>query len=320
MIVTVSPNPSLDRTLSVDFLKRGAVNRSSSGYSEPSGKGVNVAVALNMHDIDVVTVLPVGGFSGFQVVQLLDALGVPHVEVPIAGDIRSNISLVEPDGTVTKINEVGPTLSESEAVSLVTAVLNRVGTGDWLVASGTLPAGAVGAIYPSLVRGAHSAGARVAIDTSGDALLSALAERPTVIKPNLTELADVAAMDLVTIGDVVAAAENLRLRGARAVLASLGGDGAVLVDDNGRWYAEAVAIEVVSAVGAGDALLAGFIAADGAGPEALAVGMAWAASAVQQVGTLVGADHLEITIDVTTDIDFDRRLKVASRIGDAATI
>jgi 1-phosphofructokinase len=320
MIVTVSPNPSLDRTLSVEFLKRGVLNRSSSGYLEPSGKGVNVAVALNVHEIDVVSVLPVGGVSGFQLVRLLGLLGVPYCEVPIAGEIRSNISLVEPDGTVTKVNEAGPTLSESEALSLVTAALNLLAAGDWLVASGALPAGAVDQIYPRLVRGAHAVGAHVAIDTSGDALLSVIAEGPAIIKPNLTELADAAAMDIETIGDVVVAAEKLRAGGARAVLASLGADGAVLVDDNGRWYSEALSIEVISAVGAGDALLAGFIAADGTGPEALAVGMAWAASAARQVGTLSVRADSEITIDVTTKIDFDRKLKVACRLGDAANI
>ncbi|KRC47097.1 hypothetical protein ASE16_17230 [Leifsonia sp. Root227] len=320
MIVTVAPNPSLDRTIVVDFLKRGAVNRASVSSSEPSGKGVNVAVALNAHGIDVVAVLPVGGFSGFQVVQLLDALGVPHVSVPITGEVRSNISLIEPDAIVTKINEVGPTLSPDEASRLVRAVLNRLDEGDWLVASGTLPAGAVEAIYPSLVRGAQEVGARVAIDTSGEPLDRAIAAGPDLIKPNVSELSDVTGRDIVSLGDVVMAAESLRERGAGAVLASIGPDGAVLVADGGRWHAAAPAIEVVSAVGAGDALLAGFVAAGGAGPEALRTAMGWAASAVQLPGTLSASSAPSIPIDITGDIDFGRKLTAPCRTSDAPDI
>ncbi|MBM0232328.1 1-phosphofructokinase, partial [Micromonospora sp. STR1_7] len=110
MILTLTPNPSVDRTVFVDALPRGAVIRSSRGWSEPSGKGVNVALALQRHDRPATAVLPVGGSVGAQLSQMLRLIGLPVREVPVRGEIRSNISLVEPDGTVTKVNEPGPEL------------------------------------------------------------------------------------------------------------------------------------------------------------------------------------------------------------------
>ena len=108
MIVTLTPNPSVDRTVFVDDVVLGSVNRSQRSWSEPSGKGVNVALALHAHDVPVRAVVTAGGSVGAQLRQMLDAAGLDTVIVPIAGEIRSNISLTQPDGTVTKINEAGP--------------------------------------------------------------------------------------------------------------------------------------------------------------------------------------------------------------------
>ena len=107
MIVTVTPNPSVDRTLFVDALHQGKIMRSSRSWSEPSGKGVNVALALQAHDRAALAVLPVGGPAGAHLVEMLNQAGLSYVTVAIAGEIRINISIIEPDGIVTKINERG---------------------------------------------------------------------------------------------------------------------------------------------------------------------------------------------------------------------
>jgi 1-phosphofructokinase len=308
MIVTVSPNPSMDRTMCIDRLPHGDIVRSLRSYSEPSGKGVNVAVALHTNAIDVITVLPAGGFTGVQITGTLSDLGVPCIAVPIAQEIRSNVSLVEPDGTVTKINEVGPSLDDAEAASLGRAVLEKVGADDWLVLCGTLPAGAVERLYIDLVKGAHGRKAQVAVDTSGEALRNVLPHGPNLVKPNAEELAELTGRALATLGDVVDAAAELRRLGARAVLASLGSDGAILLDDSGCYFGHARVDRVVSAVGAGDALLAGFLAGGANGPRALREGLAWAAAAVQLEGTLYRGRAPQIRVDITDAPDRSRPL------------
>ncbi|ABM09119.1 1-phosphofructokinase [Paenarthrobacter aurescens TC1] len=309
MIVTVSPNPSMDRTMCIDQLRHGDVIRSHRSYSEPSGKGVNVAVALHANSIDVVTVLPAGGFTGVQITEMLSDLGVPYIAVPIAQEIRSNVSLVEHNATVTKINEVGPSLDVAEATSLVREALEQVGAGDWLVLCGTLPDGAVERLYIDLVKGARGRSARVAVDTSGKPLRTVLPYRPDLVKPNAGELAELTGRALETLGDVVDAAEELRRQGARTVLASLGSDGAILLDDSGCYFGQARVDRVVSAVGAGDALLAGFLAGGANGPQALREGLAWAAAAVQQEGTLYRGRGPRTRVDISDDLDRNRALQ-----------
>ena len=127
MIVTLTPNPSVDRTVFLDDLVLGSVNRSQRSWSEPSGKGVNVALALHAHGVPVRAVVTAGGPVGAQLRQMLDTAGLDTVIVPIAGEIRSNISLTQPNGTVTKINEAGPLLSGEERDRLLAAVAAQLG-------------------------------------------------------------------------------------------------------------------------------------------------------------------------------------------------
>jgi 1-phosphofructokinase len=286
MIITVTPNPSVDRTLFIGSLSRGAVIRSERTLCEPSGKGVNVALALSANGYDALAVLPSGGPTGAELVEMLTSVGLAHVVVKIEGSVRSNISLVEPDGTVTKINEPGPVLVATEADRLTRAALDRAGPDvTWLAGCGSLPIGATAGIYGRLVEEGRRRGLRTAIDTSGPALRAALPFRPDLVKPNAEELSELSGRSLHTLGDVVDAAEQVRALGAVAVLASLGTDGAVLVDESGALHGEAPVETVVSTVGAGDAMLAGFLAGGGVGAEALRTGLAWAAAQVQHEGT-----------------------------------
>src|SRR3990170_4521260 len=141
MIVTVTLNPSLDRTLHLQSLRRGEVHRAELATTDPGGKGVNVARCLNAHGDEVVAVLPVGGATGAAVTALLDEAKVPHDLVEHDGRTRANVSIVEPDGTTTKVNEPGHPLSDAELVTLVGVVTRRVGPGDWVITAGSLPAG-----------------------------------------------------------------------------------------------------------------------------------------------------------------------------------
>ena len=178
MIVTLTPNPSVDLTLAVDRLAPGSVHRASSGWSEPSGKGVNVSLALCAHGIGTRAVLPVGGPNGTWLAAKLEQAGIDHVCVPIAGNIRTNVSIVEPDGKVTKVNAPGPPLSAAEIEALLDATLKAASQARWLVGTGSLPPGVRADLYDRLARRAHEAGLLVAIDSSGPPLLAALAAGP----------------------------------------------------------------------------------------------------------------------------------------------
>ncbi|MEE6258018.1 1-phosphofructokinase [Plantactinospora sonchi] len=309
MILTLTPNPSVDRTVPVDALPRGAVIRSRRGRSEPSGKGVNVALALRSHGRSATAVLPVGGPVGAQLSQMLRLAGLPVREVPVRGGIRSNISLVEPDGTVTKVNEPGPELDAGETEALVCAVLDDLAGVSWLACCGSLPDGVPPDLYAGLAEAARSRGVRVAVDTSGEPLRASLAGRPDLVKPNTAELAHLVGRPLRTFGDVIDAARQVRRLGADAVLASLGADGALLVEAGGVRHAETRVARVVSAVGAGDAALAGFLYGGGAGMAALRTAVAWGAAAVQHEGTLFSAVDPAQTVLVSTEVDPGRPLR-----------
>lgn len=303
MIVTVTLNPSLDQTLEVDVLARGDINKTAPARLDPGGKGVNVARALAGNGVPAVAVLPVGGSNGEVVLHLLDRQSVTAAVVRIAGTTRANVTIIEHDGTTTKLNEPGPTLSEQEVADVMAAVADHAAAGGWIVAGGSLPPELDGRVYGMLAEIAAAAGARLAIDTSGPALRAALSHRPHLIKPNAAELAEAVGWPLATLGDVIKACRDLQHAGAGDVLCSLGRDGAVLTSADEVWFARGPDVTVVNTVGAGDAMLAGALFAGGRGAVALRNGVAWATSAVATTGTgvplgdAIPADAVHLTAD-----------------------
>lgn len=285
MIVTLTLNPSVDRTVEVEALVRGDVMRALGVRVDPGGKGINVSRALATNGLATRAVVTLGGAEGEHLIALLRDTGIEIVPVQIQGAIRSNITVVEPDGTTTKFNEPGAQLSAEELAAVFAAVRAATASADWLVASGSLPPGAPATVYADLVRGLAGTGIKVAVDTSGGALEAVLAAGPTLVKPNRDELAEVTGRQLTTIAEVVGAASRLRDLGAGTVLASLGADGAVLVDADGAIHGRTPAVPQRSSVGAGDAMLAGFLAGGGTGADALIEGLAWGAAAVLQPGS-----------------------------------
>ncbi len=310
MILTVTPNPGLDRTYELPALDRGTVLRAAADRVDPGGKGVNVSRAIAATAGRTVAVLPLGGPEGALLARLLGEHGIEAAGVPVQGSTRVNITLVEPDGTLTKVNAAGPEITPAEAEALLGAAQARSARAEWVACCGSLPRGLPPEWYGELVARLHGAGARIAVDASGAALAAALRERPEVVKPNAEELAEAVGRPLATIGDAVKAAEELRDRGARAVLASLGAAGQLLVEAGGTYFGGAPVATVRSNVGAGDASLAGFLAAGGAGPAALAAAVAHGAAAVQLPGSAMpGPGDLDpAAVTTTTRIPLDRPL------------
>lgn len=297
MIITVTPNPSIDRTIVLPGeLVRGGVLRVAEVLDQPGGKGVNISRACVAAGVPTCAVLPVAGDDPF--VHELDRLGVPSAPVPPAGPVRVNLTLTEPDGTTTKLNAAGSEVSTADLDALAQRVLAQPADG-WFVLAGSLPPGAPDGWYAELAGRLRASGRRVAVDTS-DAALEAVVARlapgtaPSLLKPNAEELASVVGADAAELegdpGRVALAARTLVDRGVDAVLATLGGAGAVLVDATGAWHAVPPPTRVVSTVGAGDSSLFGYLAADlrgAAAPERLAEAVAYGSAAAGLPGTTV---------------------------------
>ncbi|WP_145943324.1 1-phosphofructokinase family hexose kinase [Corynebacterium glyciniphilum] len=314
MIITVTPNPSIDRTQRLPGpLDVGGVNRVVSGTDQAGGKGVNVATVVHYAGEDVLAVVPAD--SGGDFAELLRAGDVPARFVGGSG-VRVNLTLTDGDGVTTKINSPGDSATDGRALAeAVDQTLSDVsGQGipgpHWLVLAGSLPPGFPDDWYARMTATAHEQGFRVAVDTS-DAALAALvdlsdrnpAAAPDLIKPNSHELAQIVggdgdAMEQAAgdgdLSTVVEAASALTDRGFGAALVSLGAAGALLVtrDDvdggTGSWFCPSPTVTAVSTVGAGDSTLAGYVIGAVRGkdaPERLALAVAHGSTAVTLPGT-----------------------------------
>lgn len=301
MIVTVTPNPSIDRTLRVPALRRAAVIRATETSSEVGGKGINVARSLTTMGVRAAAIAPASAASRALLGALIGSSAIVRT-VPIDGEIRVNLSIVEPDGTVTKINEPGPVLARGAVAALVDEIAGAalalldgehahghpgrtipVSSPRWLVGCGSLSPGLPETFYAELAARMPE-DVRVAIDADRGALRAVIGGRIALLKPNRTELEELIGRSLTTLGEVMDAAAALRSDRVERILVSLGPDGALLVDAAGARHVEARIDDLANPVGAGDALLAGFLAG-GAEADALPQAIAWSVAACRAPGT-----------------------------------
>jgi 1-phosphofructokinase len=314
MIVTLTPNPSQDRTVVLGGrLERGAVIRAEAVLSQAGGKGVNISRASVSAGVPSVAVLPAAHDDPF--VHELLAAGIDCRPVETSGALRVNITISEPDGTTTKLNSPGPTVTPDVLRALTESLRRRAGRADWVVLAGSLPPGAPVGWYAELVAALRDTGARIAVDTS-DGPLRALFDgldvaAPHLMKPNGEELASLTGADPDTLErDPVAVADAARLlvdRGVETVLATLGAHGAVLVDATGAWHATPPSIELVSTVGAGDSSLFGYLLADLRRQDPasrLALAVAYGSAAAGLPGTTIPQPH-QVRADGVSVHDLD---------------
>ncbi len=317
MIVTLTPNPSIDRTVTLSGqLQRGSVLRAESVISQSGGKGVNISRAAVAADVPTIAVLPAEPDDPF-VLDLLRA-GIDCRPEPPAGDVRVNLTLTEPDGTTTKINTPGAVVSAADLDRLADALVQRSRRAGWVVLAGSLPPGAPAGWYGELVRALAGSGVPVAVDTSDAPLAALVADlesgAPALMKPNGEELASLTGGDADVIEAdpraAAAAARQLLERGVGAVMATLGGAGAVLVTPAGAWHASPPPTTVVSTVGAGDSSLFGYLLADLRGadePGRLRLAVAYGSAAAALPGTTIPTPA-----DVRPDLVEVRRLDLPS--------
>lgn len=289
-IVTVTLNPAIDQTVTLDALVPGRVHRARAVRSDAGGKGVNVASCLADWGSKVSATGILGSDNATPFEALFARKGIDDRFAWIPGETRSNLKLLDAaTNETTDINLPG-LAATAGALDTIRAVLRQVAMeGSLVVLAGSLPGGLGVETYATLTQLLTARGVRVVLDVSGPALTAALASDhlPAVIKPNRQELADWAGRPLDTLPKVVATARGLAARGIPLVVVSLGGDGALFVTRDEALLAHPPPTEVSSTVGAGDALVAGLVAGLHAGlplAETARLALAFAAGKLTQPG------------------------------------
>lgn len=259
MIYTVTFNPSLDYIVSVDDFRLGLTNRTSSELILPGGKGINVSTVLGNLGIDNTALGFVAGFTGAEIIRLVQGMGVKSDFIPIQkGLSRINLKLKSIDGT--EINGCGPQIGSEEVAKLMEK-LDVLGEGDILVLAGSIPNSMPDDIYKRILERLDGRNVLTAVDATKDLLLNVLGYHPFLIKPNNHELGEIFGTELRARDEVVPYAKKLQEMGAVNVLVSMAGEGAVLAAGDGSVYmAPAPEGKLVNGVGAGDSMVAGFLA------------------------------------------------------------
>lgn len=259
MIYTVTFNPALDYVIRMESLKLGTVNRSSAEAVYYGGKGINVSTVLKNIGVDSVAVGFVAGFTGKEIEEGVKNMGVAtdFIKLP-EGMSRINVKIKAEQET--EINGQGPAIS-MEKVEKLFEKLDRLEKGDCLVLAGTIPASLPSDIYEQIMDRMRDKEIRIVVDATKDLLLNVLKYHPFLIKPNNHELGEMFGVVLKTDEEIVEYAKKLQERGARNVLISMAGDGAILLTETKEVYKMGVPKgTVVNSVGAGDSMVAGFVA------------------------------------------------------------
>lgn len=259
MIYTVTFNPSLDYIVSMNGFELGRTNRTTGEQMFPGGKGINVSIVLGNLGIENTALGFTAGFTGEQIEREVQKIGLRtdfiHIE---EGFSRINVKLKDYDGT--EINGMGPEIGKMHVKELF-GKLDRLGAGDILVLAGSIPKSLPDSIYSDILGRLQDKGVLFVVDATKDLLLNVLQYKPFLIKPNNYELGEIYDVTLETREEVVPYARKLQEKGARNVLVSMAGQGAVLVDEKNAVHTLAAPQgKLVNAVGAGDSMVAGFVA------------------------------------------------------------
>ena len=291
MIVTVTLNAALDRTLTVPRFRRGHRHRASEVLTLAGGKGINIARALKRLDVPVVATGLAGGRTGTRIVEELTAEAILNDFVRIGEESRTSTAVVDPtESTYTEINEWGPKVSSEELETLLEKLHYLCRGADFIVFAGTLPRGVDESFYCEVARDLGRSGVRVVLDTEGQPLRLGAEGEPYLVSPNQREAEHVVGQELEDEEDFLMALDTIAELGARNVHITLeAGCYALIREDRQvrRYKALAPTVEPVSVVGAGDVLLAQFLAAQLAGrtaEEALRLAVGAGAASTLEVG------------------------------------
>ena len=295
MIYTVTFNPCLDYVVNVDTLTLGAVNRASRETVMAGGKGVNVSIVRKNLGHASCAWGFLAGFTGDEIARRLRDMGIDTDFISVCeGMSRINVKVKAAEET--EINGIGPAITEADVEALY-AKIDQLTADDILIVSGSVPATMPGDIYERILARLDGRGVRIVVDATRDLLVNVLPYHPFLIKPNNHELGEIFDVVLTTCEDVVPYAKKLQEQGARNVLVSMAGEGAVLVTEDGDVIeSPSPKGTVVNSVGAGDSMVAGFVAgyleSDGSYEQAFRMGVCTGSASAFSLG-LATRDQVE---------------------------
>lgn len=255
-IITVTLNPAIDKTVYLDKMNRGGCNRIKKSVIDAGGKGINVSKTLLALGEPSTAVAFAGGKSGRMLEEMTKELGLHTDFVWVAEDTRTNLKMVEEDGTVTEVNEPGPLIDSKEMEELLHRLEQYASKEALFVLSGSIPQGVPADIYGTIIKQVRKKGAKVILDSSGEALAYGIEAGPDWVKPNREELEHYFQKQDLTAEQIAEAGRRLLEKQIGAVVISMGKEGALFLDGLTSLWGRGLQIPVHSTVGAGDAMTA----------------------------------------------------------------
>ncbi|MCE5323294.1 1-phosphofructokinase [bacterium] len=262
MILTITPNTAIDKTYKVEGFGLDRVHRPSASRTVAGGKGINVVRVLKTVGHEGIATGFVGGATGEAIMRLISQEGLRHDFVHVQDESRLCIAVVDPkNGTQTEINENGPLITKDEVELMLEKITSLVCGCEFVAMCGSCPPGVPDDFYGKIIRIAKNAGVKAVLDASNSHLKEAIKSAPFMVKPNVTELSQIAGRELLTLEEIVRAAKSLKQFGVSITAVTMGRSGAIVTDGVQVWKAVPPEIQFASAVGSGDAFLAMFMAA-----------------------------------------------------------
>lgn len=261
MIYTITLNPALDYIISLKKLVSNEINTSTSEYIFPGGKGINVSIILKRLEVESIVLGFISGFAGKEIKRLVEDEKIETDFISLeSGHSRINVKILE-DEKETAINSKGP-LVDNKSIEKLYQKLNNLKENDILVLSGSTPKGIDEDIYEEICEKIKDRNVKIVVDSTKNLLLNTLKYNPFLIKPNHHELGEIFSVQIVNQDQAIEYAKKLQQKGAKNVLVSMGEKGSVLLDENGKFYKKDIIKNknVVNTVGAGDSMVAGFLA------------------------------------------------------------
>ena len=259
MIVTLTINPAIDRTISVDrlaFEDRAYIN---SSRESAGGRGINASCVIHSFGEETHAVLTSGGATGKRLEGHIGCSGFSYTIVPVAQDIRTNLTITDRHGLTVKLNEKGPELTRAEVARVERVVRELLEKASWLMVCGSVARGVPTSLYAKLIAMAREKKVKTLLDASGEELREGIEARPTVVTPNRHEAEELLGRTLLTRTHQVDAAAQIRSMGAESVVLSLGSRGAIGAFREGLFEALPPRVDALCPIGAGDAMVAGFV-------------------------------------------------------------
>ncbi len=308
MLYTLTLNPAVDRELTVPAVEYDSVLRATKSQVDFGGKGFNVSRLLKGLGVESTAVGFLGGKAGEMLEEGLQSLGIGTYFVWVAGETRTNISIVtEAGGHYIKVNEKGPLIDSVKQQELLDRIETLARAGDWWVMAGSLPPGVPESFYAQIVKVLQAHGAMTLLDTAGEALRLGCKEKPYLVKPNAEEAHVLTGLPMETPAEIAAGAAEIRKLGAQNVVVSMGKAGALLHTADETWLVHTPKIKEKNPIGAGDSMVGGLVSALSSGrslKDSLAWGVASGAATASLSGTEVGS--LELIETLLAQVGFER--------------